>query len=47
MLFIVKVPGHPKPYEVIHRSQQGAQQWAASTFPDSHPACVYSVRDVA
>lgn len=44
MRFIIKVPGHPKPYDVIHASARAAQQWAADLFPDSHPASVKCVR---
>lgn len=47
MRFIVKVPGHPKPYDAIHSSVQAAIQWAADLFPDSQPASAFCVRGVA
>ena len=47
MYFIIKVPGHQKPYQGIHKSAQAAIQWAAETFPESHPASVRCVRGAA
>ena len=47
MLFIVKVPGHPKPYSVIQASVQAAIQWAADLFPESQPASAKCARGAA
>ncbi|WP_272970425.1 hypothetical protein [Comamonas terrigena] len=47
MRFIIKVPGHPMPYDGIYPSAKAAQQWAEIQFPDAHPASVRCVRGAA